>query len=261
MRATLVGALPDPVVTGKPKLGEGPSTLGTAHLCARVPARSSRTPQRHRVDAVAWARHGEEIHQLILRDTAGHGLDRFEVPTLNHAWVRVLSHPSHELALFEYAMGQDGALLFAAWAQEGKIRVRELLGPDDAVCAGFDGTGQRLLLLPYPSAPETVRVVSWPEWEEVARLDAGTVGAEQGWGTAGCFADDGSVLLSSPGAGLFHADAVLDGAEPVGLDSPAAHGVGQRAVHLGEIKPLGGRHYGVRSWHEGRWVSTEWELG
>ncbi|RKW70765.1 hypothetical protein [Galactobacter caseinivorans] len=256
MKATRIGALSDDGPQPKPHLGEGPATLGCAHVTA--------ASEQHRIDAVAWARHGEEIHQLILRDTAGHGLDRFEVPTRSEAWVRVLTHPGKQVALFEYAMDQEGALLLAAWTVDGKLKVRELLGPDDAVCAGFDVAGERLLLLPYPSAPPSpsahVRVLSWPGLEMEARLEASVVDDQRGWGSAGCIAHDGSLLLTVPGVGLFHIGAEHGHAQPVVLTVPDGASPALLGPDIDEIRHLGERRYAVRSRHQGARLTTEWEL-
>lgn len=260
-----MGELADVPPPHKPQLGEGPATLGSAHVTGIIPeevAKAGAAPRLHLIDAVGWARHGKEIHQLILRDISGRSLERFEVPTVGDAWVRVFPHPRGHLALFEYTMGQDGALLFAAWAADGKIRCRELLGPDDALCAGFDAEGQHLLLVPYPGGHEAARVLSWPTLDEVGRVYANAVGSERGWGPAGCFAHDGSLLLTIKGEGLFNVRVGVGtgGAERVALRHPDLPHQSAPEPDITAIKSLGGQHYAVRTLHNNTWCTAEWKL-
>ncbi|NKV71938.1 hypothetical protein GS941_27505 [Rhodococcus hoagii] len=76
-----------------------------------------------------------------------------------------------------------------------RVHLTEILAGEDPVIAGFSPSGTGLLVTPYPSDPETVRILGWPSLNEIAQLDASDVGAAYGFGLAGCWIDDELVAV------------------------------------------------------------------
>ncbi|NKT15151.1 hypothetical protein GS495_19835 [Rhodococcus hoagii] len=71
-------------------------------------------------------------------------------------------HPTGDTAVLELAMGQDGVLAYRVDVDGMRVHLTEILAGEDPVIAGFSPSGTGLLVTPYPSDPETVRILGWP---------------------------------------------------------------------------------------------------
>lgn len=147
-----------------------------------------------------------ERHRLLVLDSAtGATLDDQAIDA-GDARAFLHLHPVEDTAILELAMGQDGVLAFRVDVEGTRLHLTEILAGDDPVIAGFSPSGARLLVTPYPSDPETARVLSWPDLKEISRLDAGDVDAEYGFGLAGCWIDDDRAAVYATEDALIVAD-------------------------------------------------------
>ncbi len=114
-------------------------------------------------------------------------------------------------------MGQDGVLAYRVDVDGMRVHLTEILAGEDPVIAGFSPSGTGLLVTPYPSDPETVRILGWPSLNEIAQLDASDVGAAYGFGLAGCWIDDELVAVYATEDSLIVTDSHFDSVERVAL--------------------------------------------
>lgn len=143
-------------------------------------------------------------------------------------------HPVQDTAILELAMGQDGVLAYRVDVEGSRLHLTEILAGDDPVIGGFSPSGTKLLVTPYPSDPETVRVLSWPDLNEISRLDASDVGAEYGFGLAGCWINDGRVAVYATEDALIVADENFDSSERLVLPIDFGdEGEIEKLTHLG----------------------------
>jgi hypothetical protein len=185
---------------------------------------------------LATAPGGGGGHRVLLLDLAtGTLLDETTVDA-DDAMAAIHRHPHDSVAVIEFAMGQDGCLALrvdveATGETGASLRLTEILAAQDPVIAGFRPAGDRLLVTPYPSDPETARVFAWPSLEEIGQVSATAIGAEYGLGLAGCWVDDDRTALFAPEDALVLTGAALD--SPERADLPDA--IGEEA---GEIESL-----------------------
>ncbi|WP_217451271.1 hypothetical protein [Prescottella equi] len=114
-------------------------------------------------------------------------------------------------------MGQDDVLAYRVDVDGMRVHLAEILAGEDPVIAGFSPSGTGLLVTPYPSDPETVRILAWPSLKETAQLDASDVGAAYGFGLAGCWLDDELVAVYATEDSLIVTDSHFDSVERVAL--------------------------------------------
>ncbi|MEV0466446.1 hypothetical protein AB0I30_32725 [Nocardia tengchongensis] len=158
-----------------------------------------------------------ERHRLLMLDSAtGTVLDDQAIDAAD-ARAFLHPHPDEDTAILELAMGQDGVLAFRVDAEGSRLRLTEILAGEDPVIAGFSPSGNRLLVTPYPSDPQTVRMLSWPDLTEISRLDASEVDAEYGFGLAGCWINDDRVAVYATEDALIVTDENLDSPERIAL--------------------------------------------
>lgn len=190
---------------------------------------------------------GDAIHRILLLEPAtGAVLDERTVE-IDEAHASLHPHPHGRAAILEFAMGQDGTLAYRVDVEGSRLKLSAILEGDDPVIAGFTPSGERVLVAEDPSALETVRVLSWPELEELSRVEAGEVDAEYGFGLAGCWIDDDRAAFFATEDSLLVATGDLRSAERVEL--PIAFGddgeieslthLGRGGVAVGVWTPAG----------------------
>lgn len=115
-------------------------------------------------------------------------------------------------------MGQSGSSTYKIELAGGSLRVEEILVGQDPVIAGFNPSGTKLLVTPYPDDPEVARVFAWPSLEETGRLTADELDAENGIGLPGCWVDEERIALYAVEDSLILTDQDLG--SPVRADFP-----------------------------------------
>ncbi|MGW4097845.1 hypothetical protein [Mycobacterium sp. NPDC004974] len=158
-----------------------------------------------------------ERHRLLVLDSATGAILDDQAIDADDARAFLHPHPAEDTAILELAMGQDGVLAFRVDVEGTRLHLTEILAGDDPVIAGFSPSGARLLVAPYPSDPETVRVLSWPDLKEISRLDASDVDAEYGFGLAGCWINDDRAAVYATEDALIVADENFESSERVVL--------------------------------------------
>ncbi|RMI35393.1 YncE family protein [Nocardia stercoris] len=157
-----------------------------------------------------------ERHRLLVLDSATGTILDTQAIDADAARAVLHPHPAEDTAILELAMGQDGVLAFRVDVEGSRLHVTEILAGDDPVIAGFSPSGARLLVTPY-SDPQTVRMLSWPELEEIARLDADDVDAAYGFGLAGCWIDDDRVAVYATEDALMVTGANFESCERIAM--------------------------------------------
>ncbi|MFK0403395.1 hypothetical protein ACIQTT_13750 [Microbacterium sp. NPDC090225] len=161
-------------------------------------------------------------HRVLLLDPAtGAVVDEHRVDA-DDAMAVVHPHPTGPVVVIELAMGQDGCLALrvevdASGPSGAQLRLTEILAGHDPVIAGFRPAGDRLLMAPYPSDPETARVFAWPSLDEVGQVSAADIDAEYGFGLAACWIDDDRAVLVAPEHAVVLTGSALDAPERVDL--------------------------------------------
>jgi hypothetical protein len=186
---------------------------------------------------------GEAIHRLLLLEPTAGVVIAEQTVDVDDARAFIYPHPHDGSAILEFAMGQDGTLAYRVDVEESALRLSAILEGDDPVVAGFAPTGDRLLIAQYPSGPETVRILTWPELDEAARVDGGEVDAEYGFGLAGCWIDDDRVAFYATEDALMVAAGDLESPERVEL--PIAFG---DDGEIESLTPLGRGGVAVGTW-------------
>jgi len=159
----------------------------------------------------------DDGHRVLLLDVAtGDVLDEATVDA-DDAAAFISAHPSEPVVLAEFAMGQDGCVVVRVAVHGDRLDVQEVLAGQDAVIAGFDASGTRVLIVPHPNDPDAVRVLSWPSLDELARLSAEDLDTEIGIGLPACWVDDDRIALYAIEDSLVIADALLRSPERVSL--------------------------------------------
>ncbi|WP_366816924.1 hypothetical protein [Myxococcus xanthus] len=161
---------------------------------------------------------GDSSHRILLIDPAsGKILDDVQVAA-EDATAFITRHPSSPTLLVELPMGQSGSSTYKIELAGGSLRVEEILAGQDPVIAGFNPSGTKLLVTPYPDDPEVARVFAWPSLEETGRLTADELDAENGIGLPGCWVDEESIALYAVEDSLILTDQDLG--SPVRADFP-----------------------------------------
>ncbi|MFD7843519.1 hypothetical protein ACFV4K_11375 [Nocardia sp. NPDC059764] len=184
-----------------------------------------------------------EKHRLRVLDPATGAILDDQAIDADDARAFLHRHPVEATAILELAMGQDGVLAFRVDVEGSRLHLTEILGGEDPVIAGFSPSGARLLITPYPSDPQTVRMLSWPDLKEISRLDANDVDAEYGFGLAGCWITDDRVAVYATEDALIVTDENLDSPERIPLPIDF--------VSEGEIEsltPLGSGNVAIGAW-------------
>jgi hypothetical protein len=153
---------------------------------------------------------------LLLDPRTGRVLDEAFVDA-DDAVAFLTPHPTEPVVMVELAMGQDGSQLFRVDVDGTSLRIAEVLQGEEPVFAGFHPHGDRMLIAPHPNDPECLRVFSWPSLDEVARLTAGEIDAEQGFGLAACWVDDDRIAAYATADALIIVDAELQKPQRVEL--------------------------------------------
>ncbi|MEN3221671.1 hypothetical protein PUR22_12570 [Mycolicibacterium porcinum] len=176
----------------------------------------------------------DERHRLRVLDSATGAILDDQAIDAEDARAFLHPHPVQDTAILELAMGQDGVLAYRVDVEGSRLHLTEILAGDDPVIGGFSPSGTKLLVTPYPSDPETVRVLSWPDLNEISRLDASDVGAEYGFGLAGCWINDGRVAVYATEDALIVADENFDSSERLVLPIDFGdEGEIEKLTHLG----------------------------
>lgn len=177
------------------------------------------------------------------------------VPDVVDASAHVLAHPSGRAAVVDLPMGQDGSVVLRvdAGPEPGRgLAVTELCPGEDVVSAGFSPDGERLLLTPYPSDPETARVLRWSDLRETGRLAAADVGAPIGIGMSGSLLDDDHLLLVDIERGLVLATRDLGSARRLALpELPLGDDDDDDGADIEWVCALGPRTFAVGAWYAG----------
>lgn len=177
-----------------------------------------------RADAAAFLGHllvvavpDGQRHRLLALDPATGDLLHEQDVDAPDARAFLHPHPTGDTAVLELAMGQDGVLAYRVDVDGMRVHLTEILAGEDPVIAGFSPSGTGLLVTPYPSDPETVRILGWPSLNEIAQLDASDVGAAYGFGLAGCWIDDELVAVYATEDSLIVTDSHFDSVERVAV--------------------------------------------
>lgn len=159
----------------------------------------------------------DEGHRILLIDPGtGATLDEIGVDA-DDAGAFIMVHPHGAAALIEFAMGQDGAIALRIDVEDAKLGSNEILRGQDPVIGGFKPSGDRLLVVPYPSDPDSLRVLSWPALDELGSLTADHLGSEIGIGLPACWIDDDRVAAYAIEDSLVLADGRLRDPERIAL--------------------------------------------
>jgi hypothetical protein len=155
----------------------------------------------------------EDSHRvLLIAPDTGEILDEFIVDAWD-ATAFITPHPSEPVVTIEVPMGQDGCVVQRVQIDGGSLQAEEILRGEDPVIAGFDPSGSRLLVTPYPDDPESARVLSWPSLDEIGRLSAADLGTDLGIGIAACWIDEARIALYAMEDALVLADGHLGNPE------------------------------------------------
>lgn len=163
---------------------------------------------------VATRPEGAEHEVLLVDPVTGAVLDRVAIDAEDAA-AFITRHPHEPIVVIELAMGQDGCLALRVHVENRALVVSEILPGQDPVVAGFSPAGDRLLVVPHPSDMEAVRVLSWPDLEEVGALSAEDLPTEMGFGLAACWIDDDRIACYATEDALVVTDGALRGPERV----------------------------------------------
>ncbi len=158
-----------------------------------------------------------EDHLIMLIDYESLELVAEQTFSVSQATAFMTRHPLDSIVLLELAMGQDGSHTLQVDISATHLQLTELFPGEDLVVAGFNSSGTALLLLPHPNDPETARVVHWPTLQEVGHLNAQAVGADLGFGLAGCWIDDQRVALYLMEDSIIVTDGVLSNPTRINL--------------------------------------------
>lgn len=158
-----------------------------------------------------------ESHRLLVLDSATGAILDDQAIDAADARAFLHPHPAEDTAILELAMGQDGVLAFRVDVAGSRLQLTAILAGEDPVIAGFSPSGARLLVTPYPSDPETARILSWPDLKEISRLDASDVDAAYGFGLAGCWINDDRAVVYATEDALIVTDENFDSSERVAL--------------------------------------------
>ncbi|MFC9515522.1 hypothetical protein ACFTSD_07330 [Nocardiaceae bacterium NPDC056970] len=158
-----------------------------------------------------------ESHRLLVLDSATGAILDDQAIDAADARAFLHPHPAEDTAILELAMGQDGVLAFRVDVAGSRLQLTAILAGEDPVIAGFSPSGARLLVTPYPSDPETARILSWPDLKEISRLDASDVDAAYGFGLAGCWINDDRAAVYATEDALIVTDENFDSSERVAL--------------------------------------------
>lgn len=158
-----------------------------------------------------------EGHRVLLIDPATGATLTEQTVDADDATAFLTRHPTEQLVVAEFAMGQDGTRLMRIDVDGQHLRATEILAGEDPVFAGFRPLGDQILIAPHPSDPEVMRVLTWPELGEVGRLGASDVDAEYGLGLAACWIDDERIAAYATEDSLLVTDARLTRVQRVEL--------------------------------------------
>lgn len=156
-------------------------------------------------------------HRVLLIDPATGATLTEQTVDADDATAFLTRHPTEQLVVAEFAMGQDGTRLMRIDVDGQHLRATEILAGEDPVFAGFRPLGDQILIAPHPSDPEVMRVLAWPELSELGRLRASDVDAEYGLGLAACWIDDQRIAAYATEDSLLVTDAGLTPVQRVEL--------------------------------------------
>jgi hypothetical protein len=143
---------------------------------------------------IATAPAAETHRVLLINPATGDVVDEATIDA-DGATAFIIPHPTELVVVIEFPMGQDGCVAQRVEVISGSLRVDEILCGQDPVIAGFNPSGTRLLVTPYPDDPETARVLAWPSMDEIGRLSADDLAAEIGIGLAACWIDEKRIAI------------------------------------------------------------------
>ncbi|MFB8003900.1 hypothetical protein [Nocardia sp. NPDC056000] len=227
-----------------------------------VPADSAvfLTPDRLLVTAPDPPRAGRqfsESHRVLLMDLAGRIVAETHVE-VDDARPHLLCHPVEPAVVCDFAMGQDGNALTVIRADGDELTVREIFPSEELLTLAFDSTGTRLLLGPYPTDPSRVVVVSWPDLEILATLDADSRGLTRGFDTSGGYLSDDRVLLLGTEQAPVLADGML-------TDAAILHMVDLETWagpdgFIESVMPMSPDLFAAVLWDTGKRTTTLWRI-
>ncbi|WP_221937751.1 hypothetical protein [Rhodococcus sp. KBS0724] len=143
---------------------------------------------------IATAPAAETHRVLLINPATGDVVDEATIDA-DGATAFIIPHPTELVVVIEFPMGQDGCVAQRVEVISGSLRVDEILCGQDPVIAGFNPSGTRLLVTPYPDDPETARVLAWPSMDEIGRLSADDLVTEIGIGLAACWINEERIAI------------------------------------------------------------------
>lgn len=165
------------------------------------------------------------------------------------ASAHVLAHPSARAAVVDLPMGQDGSFVLRVDVTAGPgLAVAELCPGEDVVGADISPDGEQILLTPYPSDPETARVLRWTDLSETGRLSAVHAGLPIGIDMSGTFLGDDHLLLVDIERGLLLATRDLTASRPLTLPDLD---LSDDDTDIEWVCALGDRTFAVGAWYAG----------
>lgn len=174
-------------------------------------------------------------HRIVLIDpSTGEVLDEVVVDA-EEAAAFITPHPSESCVVIQFPMGQDGCIVQRVDVVDRSLHAEEILAGQDPVIAGFNPSGTRLLVTPYPSDPDMALVLEWPSLAEVGRLTAEALGAPFGIGLAACWLDEERIALDAVEDALVITDSRL--ANPQRATSPLRFGDERTLESLTPLAP------------------------
>lgn len=169
------------------------------------------------------------------------GLDTYD------AGVTAVPHPGDGWVALDAGEGQDGSTVFRVREENGRLVAEELMS--DAVLAGFDPSGSRVLITPHPSFGGPAEVLSWPGLDPIAALD------DLDLDIYGAFAGADRVLLSTFEEGPLLCTGDL---EPLGLLDLSAYPVAD--FEDTQLLGLGPDTFALDLYHDGAGHTTVWRI-
>ena len=161
-------------------------------------------------------------------------------------------HPSDGTVLIELGEGQDGSRLFRVRIATDRLTVDPIA--EDTVAATFGANGRHLLLLPHPSYTDPgVRLVTWPDLDEVASLTTDALGwPEDAFQLYGCHLADDLIVLATYEHGVLATNGQLEDPTAVEFEGVA----GEFEMMFG----VGSRHLLTSHWTGGQASWNVWRL-
>jgi len=190
---------------------------------------------------------GDKHAAHLLDPATGRALDVVELDTYD-AGVTAVPHPSDGWVALDAGEGQDGSTVFRVREEGGRLLAEELMS--DAVLAGFDPSGSRVLITPHPSYGGPAEILSWPGLEPLASLDE-----DLDFDIYGAFVGADRVVLSTYEQGPLLCDGDL---RPLGWLDLSAYPV--EDFEDTQLLGLGTGIFALDLYHDGSGHTTVWRI-